>query len=53
MHIPISLGNKFHFKQTVLSFGIKLPKKHICGQKRKSEHHHRIVDIGISLCTKF
>ena len=39
--------NNFEF------FGPNFPKKYICGQKRKSEHHHWIPLIQILLGTKF
>ena len=50
------LVSKFQFKLIILFFGPSLPKKGISSQKRKkgkSEHQHWILDIRISLGTKF
>ena len=47
---------KFQLKRTILLllvFGPNLPKKVLPVENRKSEHHHEILDICISLDTKF
>ena len=53
MHIPISLGNKFYFKQTI-NFRIKFAQKAYFRLKtEKSEHHQWILHTRTSLGTKF
>ena len=52
LYIGISLGYKFHFEQTILSFWNKFAKKRYLQESRKNEHHCRILDIRIILGTK-
>ena len=49
----LSLGTKFHFKQIILNFRAKFAQKRYFSQKQKSEQHHWILHIRISLGTKF
>ena len=52
--IQISLGTKFHLKETIWNFGQNLPKnKHIQSQPEKNGHHRWILHIQINLSTKF
>ena len=51
--IQISLAQNFSSKRQFLFFGSNLPKKLFPVEKKKSEHHHGILHIWISLSTKF
>ena len=54
LHIRINLGNKFHFKRTILNFGIQFAKKTVfLVENGKSEHRHRILHIWIGCGNKF
>ena len=54
LYIQISLGTKFHLKQTILIFRAKfIPTGYLRSKGRKSEHRHCILRIRISLSTKF
>ena len=49
MHIRISLGTKFHFKQTIW---VQIcPKKVFSAENGKPEHHGFTLDIQISIDT--
>ena len=53
MHIRISLGTKFHFKETIMNFETKFAQKLDFRSKNgNNEYHHRILHIRISLDTK-
>ena len=51
--IQISLARNFSSKGQFWFFGSNLPKKLFPVEKKKSEHHHGILHIWISLSTKF
>ena len=57
MHIRISLGTKYHFKQTVLNFCTKFAQKEYFWskkeKKKRKENDHWILHIQVSLGTKF
>ena len=53
LNIRISLGTKFHFKQTILNFGTKFAQRVFPVENRKSEHRHGILRIRISIGAKF
>ena len=53
LHIQISLVRNFSSNWQFWFFGPNLPKKVFPVENRKSEHHHGILHIWISLGTKF
>ena len=53
LHIQISLVRNFSSNWQFWFFGPNLPKKVFPVKNRKSEHHHGILHIWISLGTKF
>ena len=53
LHIQISLVRNFSSNWQFWFFGPNLPKKVFPVKNRKSEHHHGILHIWISLDTKF
>ena len=53
LHIQISLVQNFSSNWQFWFFGPNLPKKAFAVKNRKSEHHHGILHILISLVTKF
>ena len=53
LHIQISLQRNFSSNWKVWFFGPNLPKKVFPVENRKSEYHHGILHIWISLGTKF
>ena len=53
LHIQISLVQNFSSNWQFWFFGPNLPKKVFPVENRKSEHHHGILHIWISLGTKF
>ena len=53
LHIQISLVQNFSSNWQFWFFGPNLPKKVFPVKNRKSEHHHGILHIWISLGTKF
>ena len=53
LHIQISLVQNFSWNCQFWFFGPNLPKKVFPVKNRKSEHHHGILHIWISLGTKF
>ena len=53
LHIHISLVQNFSSNWQFWFFGPNLPKKVFPVENRKSEHHHGILHIWISLGTKF
>ena len=54
LYIQISLGTKFHLKQTILIFqNTFIPKGYPRSKGRKSKQRHCILHIRISLGTKF
>ena len=53
LHIQISLVRNFSSNWQFWFFGSNLPKKVFPVNNRKSEYHHRILGIWISLGTKF
>ena len=53
LHIWISLGKKFHFKQSVLNFMTKFAPKKVFSLKIEKSEHQWMRHIWISLGTKF
>ena len=53
LHIQITLVQNFSSNWQFWFFGSNLPKKIFPAENRKSEHHHGILHIWISLRTKF
>ena len=53
LHIQISLVGNFSSNWQFWSFGSNLPEQVFPVKNRKSEHHHRILHIWISLGAKF
>ena len=53
LHIQISLVPNFSSNWQFWFFRSNLPKKVFPVENKKSEHHHRVLDIWISLATKF
>ena len=53
LHIQISLVQNFSSNWQFWFFGPNLPKKSFAVKNRKSEHHHGILHILISLVAKF
>ena len=53
MNIRISLCIKFHFEKTIWSFWTKFTQERYLFKNRKSEHHHWIPHIQISLVPNF
>ena len=53
LHIQISIVRNFSLNLQFWFFGPYLPKKVFPVENRKSEHHHGILHIWISLDTKF
>ena len=52
-HIQINLVQNFSSNWQFWFFGANLPKKVFPVENRKSEHHHEVLYIWISLGTKF
>ena len=53
LHIQISQARNFSSNWQFWFFGSNLPKKVFPVENTKSEHHHRILHIWISVSTKF